>query len=97
METQMGALLTDRSVAEFREWLKTMPRGVFERRVTGACDASMPEPQPTLPYYNRAAARRLLQFLARKLKPDDLATVWKMIEARLDPNEAPRRRNGHAA
>ena len=92
----MGALLTDRSVAEFREWLKTMPRGVFERRVTGACDASMPGPQPTLPYYNREVARRLVQFLARKLKPDDLATVWKMIEARLDPNEQPRRGNGHA-
>jgi hypothetical protein len=92
----MAALLTDRSVAEFREWLKTMPPSRFEKRVTGACDASMPEPQPTLPYYNREAARRLLRFLAAKLAPDDLATVWKMIEARLDPNEQPRRRNGDA-
>ena len=91
-----GALLTDESVDAFRRWMAAMPRGVFEKRVTGACDASMSEPQPTLPYYNREAARRLLRFLAAKLAPDDLATVWKMIEARLDPNEQPRRRNGDA-
>ena len=47
-------------------------------------------------YYSRQGARRALQFLARKLKPADLATAWKMIEARLDPNEQPRRGNGDA-
>jgi hypothetical protein len=51
-----GALLTDRSVREFREWLKSMPPSRFERRVTGACDASMPDEQ--------AGQQRLKQFVA---------------------------------
>jgi hypothetical protein len=96
-------------VREFREWLETMPRGVFEKRVVGACDASMENGNggaPTPPrYYSREGARRCLQFLARKLNADDLATAWGMIQARLreaglqearfDPDEAPLRRNGN--
>ena len=100
-----GALLTQQSVDGFRRWLAAAPRGVFEKRVTGACDASLENGNgggaPTPPrYYNREAARRLLQFLATKLKPADLAEAWRMIEARLEakfgPNEQPRRGNGVA-
>jgi hypothetical protein len=59
---------------------------------------SVPPPPPR--YYSREGARRCLQFLARKLKPADLAEAWRMIQARLDqaglePDEAPLHRNGH--
>jgi hypothetical protein len=91
------AMLSDQSLRDFRAWLDRMPAPTFDRR-RGAFDTAMPEEAASPPrYYNRAAARRLLQFLATKLNPADLAEAWRMIQAKLDPNEAPRRRNGHAA
>jgi hypothetical protein len=90
-----GALLTQQSVDEFREWLKTMPPSRFERRVTGACDASLEKPNKSPPRYTLENARRALQFLARKLSPADLAEVWRRMEPHIVRDQSPRR-NGNA-
>jgi hypothetical protein len=103
MEMQMSRMLSDQSVREFRAWMAQMPPSRWDPpHVRGATDAMPEEIVPPPRYYNREAARRLLQFLATKLNADDLAEAWRMIQARLDqaglePDEKPLRRNGHAA
>jgi hypothetical protein len=93
-----GALLTDRSVREFREWLATMPRSQWERRVTGACDASITEggDVPKSPRYSAENVRKFLQFIARKLPAADVARCWELVAPHIDYGDRAPRRNGHS-
>jgi hypothetical protein len=92
-----GALLTDRSVREFREWLKTMPPSRFERRVTGACDASLPEQRQARISPQRGA--RILRFLHGRLNDADFdrAAEWVagLIDEKLVEGDDGYRGNGH--
>jgi hypothetical protein len=76
-----NALLTQKSVDEFRRWLQTMPPSRWERRVVGACDASLENSDRKI---SPQRAARMLRFLHGRLNDADFDHAAKLIANIID-------------
>jgi hypothetical protein len=104
-----GALLTPQSVDAFRRWMDAMPRGVFEKRVTGACDASMPDEQGEQERRLREKQSEMLALLRKGIPLRVAHALFEFFRPKADTEDElrqlwtwlssyvvePPRRNGH--